>query len=265
MKRCTATIALLFAFLITIVSSIDLANADKRMDVTLNKTMVEIGQTMEGLFPVLFDKEEPGKKQKVQLKNAVNKLTTLFDRAKMHIDTKSPTYGVSFSVIKTQLSHASSAIKYDNANYAKSILKDINTVCTSCHLQDLKKRILFPNVKRNSFDSDLEFAEFNYMTRNYDTAIEYFKKYLKSANNIEEAELLTVMKQMITVYIQIDFRPKEAKKLLNEIIKDVYAISEKIGKNEGYLMIIRNEGVKYSPDSIDITGCHPGHDFPSNI
>jgi len=43
------------------------------------------------------------------------------------------------------------------------------------------------------------------------------------------------------------------KKLLNEIIKDVYAIAEKIGKNEGYLMIIRSEGVMYSPDSIDIT------------
>ena len=43
------------------------------------------------------------------------------------------------------------------------------------------------------------------------------------------------------------------KRLLNEIVKDVYALVEEIGKNEGYLLIVRREGVVYSPDSIDIT------------
>jgi outer membrane protein len=43
------------------------------------------------------------------------------------------------------------------------------------------------------------------------------------------------------------------KRLLNEIIKDVFALVEKIGKSEGYLLIIRRESVMYSPNSIDIT------------
>ena len=43
------------------------------------------------------------------------------------------------------------------------------------------------------------------------------------------------------------------KRLLNEIVKDVYALVEEIGKNEGYLLIIRSESVMYSPTSIDIT------------
>jgi outer membrane protein len=43
------------------------------------------------------------------------------------------------------------------------------------------------------------------------------------------------------------------KRLLNAIIKDVYALVEAIGKNEGYLLIVRSEGVIYSPNSIDIT------------
>jgi outer membrane protein len=43
------------------------------------------------------------------------------------------------------------------------------------------------------------------------------------------------------------------KRLLNEIVKDVAALVEEIGKNEGYLLIVRREGVVYSPDSIDIT------------
>lgn len=43
------------------------------------------------------------------------------------------------------------------------------------------------------------------------------------------------------------------KSLLNKIVKDVFALAEQIGKNEGYLLIIRSESVMYSPDSIDIT------------
>jgi outer membrane protein len=43
------------------------------------------------------------------------------------------------------------------------------------------------------------------------------------------------------------------KRLLNKIVKDVYALVEEIGKNEGYLLIVRREGVMYSPSSIDIT------------
>ena len=43
------------------------------------------------------------------------------------------------------------------------------------------------------------------------------------------------------------------KRLLNKIVKDVYTLVEEIGKNEGYLLIIRSESAVYSPTSIDIT------------
>ena len=43
------------------------------------------------------------------------------------------------------------------------------------------------------------------------------------------------------------------KRLLNKIVKDVNVIVEGVGKNEGYLLIIRSESVMYSPGSIDIT------------
>ena len=43
------------------------------------------------------------------------------------------------------------------------------------------------------------------------------------------------------------------KKLVNKMVKDVYALVEEIGKNEGYLLIIRSDSVMYAPNSIDIT------------
>jgi outer membrane protein len=42
-------------------------------------------------------------------------------------------------------------------------------------------------------------------------------------------------------------------KLVNELLKNVSNLVEEIGKKEGYLLIINNTGVMYSPGSIDIT------------
>jgi outer membrane protein len=43
------------------------------------------------------------------------------------------------------------------------------------------------------------------------------------------------------------------KQLAGEMRKAVYALVEEIGKKEGYLLIINNFDVMYSPGSIDIT------------
>ena len=43
------------------------------------------------------------------------------------------------------------------------------------------------------------------------------------------------------------------KKLLNKIVKDVYEVAKEIGKSKGFLIILRSEGVMYSPDANDIT------------
>lgn len=217
MKRQAYPIAISFTLVVLCftISHSFAGNTDSNK--TLNETMVAIGYTMEELFPVIFNKQEADKKQQKQLKDSVEKLIVLFDRAKTHINTKSPTYRISFDVIKTQLAHARSANKYKNFNYTKSILKDVSSVCTSCHTQDMKKRSLFPNVKREAFGSDYEYAEFSYMTRDYKTAVEYLTKSINSNTEMEETELLSIMKQMITIYIQIYYQPDDAIELLNRL------------------------------------------------
>ena len=46
---------------------------------------------------------------------------------------------------------------------------------------------------------------------------------------------------------------KLEKRLVNALLRDVSTLVEEIGKKEGYLLIINNSGVMYSPGSIDIT------------
>ena len=43
------------------------------------------------------------------------------------------------------------------------------------------------------------------------------------------------------------------KQVLNRIKKDVFAIVEDLGKQEGYLLIIEKVGVLYYPQALDLT------------
>jgi len=216
MKRQATPIAifLILAFFF-LYNSLTIAGTNSSK--SINETMVKIGYTMEELFPVIFDTKTPDDSQEMKLKDSVDKLNGLFDTVKPHLETKSPTYRISFDAIKIQLAHAQSANKYKNYNYTKSILKDVVTICTSCHTQDSKIRTLFPNVKREAFQSDVQYAEFNYMTRNYDNAIKYYTKYLNETSDIEESELLSIMKQLVTINIQIYYRPDDAIKQLTAL------------------------------------------------
>ena len=43
------------------------------------------------------------------------------------------------------------------------------------------------------------------------------------------------------------------RQLMNELKKDIDVVVKQIGKSDGYLLIINNIGIMYSPSSIDIT------------
>ncbi|MCI0504955.1 MAG: hypothetical protein L0Z73_02480 [Gammaproteobacteria bacterium] len=190
---------------------------EKSSAVSVNEIMVKIGQTVQGLFPVLFDEkamEQSAGRQ--QLNDAVSKLDTLFNEAKPHFDIRSPTYRISFEVIHTQLADAMVAMKHDNYRHAINIVKEFVSVCSSCHTQDPQLRTLFSDVGRDRFGNDLQFAEFSYMTRNYVTAMAHYLKYLTSAGELSEADLMTVMKRILTINTQVYNRPEDA---LNELTK----------------------------------------------
>jgi len=194
-----------------LVLSISAVFADKQTLSSVNPIMAQIGQTMDQMFPILFDDNKfSTPENKKYIANAIQKLQELFKTAKPHFDSKSLTYRISFDVIDKQLSDATTAMKYNNENYARNILKDFVSVCTSCHTQDSKLRTLFSGTTRAHFSNNLQFAEFNYMTRNYPTAIKSYDIYVKNNKDLSEADLLTIMKRILTIYVQVYNRPEDA-------------------------------------------------------
>ncbi|KPJ90874.1 MAG: hypothetical protein AMJ55_12860 [Gammaproteobacteria bacterium SG8_15] len=144
MKQAKWVVVASFVFLGLIATT---SIIEKSSAVSVNEIMLEIGQTMEELFPTLFDEktmEQPAGQK--NLHDAVKKLDALFNEARPHFDIKSPTYRISFDVIHAQLTGAMVAMKYDNYRHATNIVKEFVSICSSCHMQDSKLRTLFGDV-----------------------------------------------------------------------------------------------------------------------
>jgi len=201
---------------VIIVAVIATERSNQESDaVTINDTMNKIGQTMETLFPIIFNVDKFNSTDAHRTTDtAVKQLSMLFKEAKPHFATRSSTYRVSFDVISGQLEATSLALKHKNLNHARNLLKELVSICASCHTQDTNVRVLFKSMQRSHFASDLEYAEFNYMTRNYNEAIVFYDKHLLSPTPISEAALLTAIKRLLTIYTQVYNQPSEGEKQL---------------------------------------------------
>lgn len=186
---------------------------------SLNQAMVGIGATMVDIYPLIVAKRPLTDEETRTVSHALTRLTTLFHFAKPFIKKKSDTYTTSYQLILEYLEKTSRAFQSQNINYGRSRLYALGSICTSCHTQDTKLRTLFSGTERARFSDDYSFAEFNYITRNYDEAIRYFDKYLLSGERKTELEIVQPIQRMITIYAQIYNRPGDGAKKLSRYLK----------------------------------------------
>ena len=190
---------------------------DHEKPVTIHDTMSQVGMVMEDLFPFMFgDAPEQGPAAIKDLDKKLEKLSLLFDGAEPHFSLRSPTYRVSFDVIKQHITQIQISLHYKNLAYARNMLKELTSICASCHTQDTQGRTLFSGTTRERFANDAQFAEFNYITRDYADALRYYEAFLEKNTDISETELLTAVKRILTIYTQIYNQPGEAAKELGK-------------------------------------------------
>lgn len=176
----------------------------------LNKIMVQVGAIMLELYPLIVAHRDLSKSEVRQLNSDLSRLVHLFDAAKPYIANKSDSYQVSYEFISEYLLTLQAVLGKNDMDFARRHLYAMGEICSSCHTQDSTLRTLFQGISRNRFSSDIAFAEFSYMTREYDQAIEYYDKYLKSASEKTEWDLIRPLQRILTVYAQVQNRPGEA-------------------------------------------------------
>ncbi|MGD8595357.1 MAG: hypothetical protein PVF82_21195, partial [Gammaproteobacteria bacterium] len=146
---------------------------DKQM--RLNSTMTQIGNTITDLFPLFLNEISFNNPENEKLiDDGVERIVSLIKTAGPHFNQRSKPSQISYDILYENLQETQRAMQAGNKHYAQNLLTEVVSICTSCHTQDDKQRTLFHGKGRDAFTSDFEFAEFNYLTRNYEAAIVYY-------------------------------------------------------------------------------------------
>ncbi len=161
------------------------------------------------IYPLVVAKRPLTNEEIDSIDNALTKLSYLFFEAKPFINEKSDGYQVSYEFVSEYLNVVRSILASSHFDFARNHLYALGEICTTCHTQDTTLRTLFAGAKRDRFNDDYAYAEFNYMTRNYRDAIIYYDKHLTSATRKTELEIIQPLQRIITIYTQINSNPAD--------------------------------------------------------
>ncbi len=175
--------------------------------VTINETMAQIGEVMVGLFPLIVAKRELDGAQQAAVKADVARLIELFRQASPAIEQRAETYQVSYRLVVDYLESVQRILVNDDFDRGRGELYGLGPICASCHTQDTRLRTFFIGAGRARFPDDFSFAEFNYLTRNYDEAERYYDIYLSSPQPQTELDVIQPLQRLVTIYTQIRNQP----------------------------------------------------------
>jgi hypothetical protein len=169
----------------------------------MNRKMAEIGEVAVDLFPLIMTRRELNATEQTRLKQDLTRLVVLFREAGPHVRQRSQTYNVSYQLVLDHLEKTKRALDRKYVDRARVDLYALGPICTSCHTQDTKLRSAFAGAERARFPDDLSYAEFNFFSRNYVEAEEYYDKYLNSKAAKTEFDVVQPLQRIITLYAQV--------------------------------------------------------------
>lgn len=146
---------------------------------SLRKNMLKLAKNMEEIFPHVYDQESfTSAYHKKFLQKKLKQTQELIKSLKPHFDVRSKAYQVNYSHILEHVDLTVNVFNQGHLEFARNTLKALPSLCISCHTQDAKAKKIFHNVSRKKFPTDLAYAEFNFMTRNFSIAKKYYDKYI---------------------------------------------------------------------------------------
>ncbi len=176
----------------------------------INHVMSELGQTIDLLSAEIFSQNNDAPEKVDDFKKQFEKLTELFKASKPHIAKRSITYNISYDLMVQHMNDIRIVLERGDIALAKGMLKSVPYLCVGCHTQDTQQNKIFSNVERSEFENDYQYAEYLYVTRNYDDAVQYYMNYLTSLQPANDEFIQAALRRILVIYSQIKKEPGKA-------------------------------------------------------
>lgn len=215
-----------FLYFLVFLSSNSILHAkNKKEKSNIYSIMATFGEHITDLIPYMFSHEKfKEEKSKDFIIKKLNLLEKTLQKARPHIDKRPITFKVSSDVLLQHIRYTKKMIPQADENYTRRILKQIPSLCFSCHTQDQKKKTFFHGVSSNIFKNDFEIAEFNYTTRNYIKALRYYIKHVDrfNSNQVKQFSIENLddsLRKILDIYVRILKSPTKVISIFNRFLR----------------------------------------------
>lgn len=208
-------LVLILSLMLAIIGHSTITSAESSAT-SLNVIMTKVGKIMLDIYPLIVAQRALTSSEIEKLDEALSQLSDLFYASAPFIRQKPDGYQISYEFISHYLLVIKTVLHTSHIDYARSHLYALGEMCASCHTQDTTLRTLFSGIKREALPNDYAFAELNYITRDYDDAIEYYEKFLNSRGRKTELEIIQPLQRIVTIHTQLQNNPRKALQILEK-------------------------------------------------
>lgn len=226
MKTQIRMMALLFAFFSINTSAMNMGGDKAQTKVVMNRAL----NSFVNLFPYIHDGSKFSDKSNEEYINSqLDTIIKAFKTAKHTTRLDVVVFKPSLETIQTHLADTKDAFNSKHKMFARNRLQALSGLCMSCHTQ-LKKQssnrfnLSLQKIKRDSFDKDLEYADFLFLLRDYTSSARYFEKvltkYTLTKKDVSFDDYRKALQRLITINMKISYKPERALQYLEKYGKD---------------------------------------------
>lgn len=154
-------------------------------------------------------------------------LTHKLDAHKMMPSDNDPTLKIVGKLLREQSEIAVSALKQNKPDFARRILRSMPSYCISCHTRNATGPQFSMMQLEPSYTglSDLELGQFYAASRQFDRALEQFRKVSKSVSSVDKTPWVreTATHQSLLIAVRVKEDPKLSKNIINDVLNSPLA------------------------------------------
>ena len=143
-------------------------------------------------------------------------LRKYFKRADEIFEHKTDAYQIGYAFVTRYLKLSADLLKQGDQDALRTHLYALREICSTCHTQDKNLRSLYQGAQSTQFKSLFQYAEFNYSTRNYETAVKYYELDLQRNKNLTEIDIIQPLQRILSVYLQVYDDPDKALQIIRK-------------------------------------------------
>lgn len=167
----------------------------------------------------------------VQLQNIIDVFKSGSHNAKLN----APGFKPSFETISSYLVATKEAFNSPHKGFAHNRLQALSGLCMSCHTQldsqnSSRFSVSLKAVRRDSFQSDFEYAEFLFLLRDFTSSARYYERVLSEVKAIDLKKKMATpinfetykkaLQRLVTINIKISYKPEQALAYIDKYASD---------------------------------------------